>query len=325
MSDLLRIEDLHVRFSNDDGRVVHALNGVSLRVREREVVGILGESGSGKSTLAKALLKLLGRNSMVTGNVLFEGKNFAQLPEREMNAIRGARIALVPQEPGVALNPVMKVGDQVAEVLRAHRNWDRHRCHTEAARLLERVHLRVDGRNFYDAYPHQLSGGQQQRVVIAQAVACGPALIIADEATASLDSATELQILDLFRELKAEQKNSILFITHNPALLQGLADRVAVMYAGRIVEESFASQIFEEAKHPYTKALLECVPGVNDGRQPGYRLHTIEGAPPDPERLAAGCSFSPRCSRRLEKCDNLRPGVWGAEDGSRVECFLYER
>lgn len=322
--DLLTVGDLRVSFSKDDGRVVHALNGATLRVGEREVVGILGESGSGKSTLAKSLLRLLSRNASVAGVIEFEGRNLEQRTEREMNEIRGARMAMVPQEPGMALNPVMKVGDQIAEVLRAHRDLSRQRRRQEAARLLERVHLRAGGRNLYDAYPHQLSGGQQQRVVIAQAVACDPALIIADEPTASLDSATESQILDLFRELKTEQKTSIVFITHNPALLQGLADRVAIMYAGRVVEENSSPRIFENALHPYTEGLLACVPGVTAERSGGRRLQTIEGAPPDPERLTAGCSFSPRCPQRLEKCDNARPGVRASEDGGRVECFLYE-
>ena len=324
MEDLLTVEDLRVRFSKQDGRVVHALNGVSLRVGEREAVGILGESGSGKSTLAKSLLRLLGRGADATGIIEFEGRNLEELTEQEMNEIRGARMAMVPQTPGLALNPVMKIGDQVAEVLRAHRDWSRQRCRSEARQLLERVHLSLGGRNLYDAYPHQLSGGQQQRVVIAQAVACGPSLILADEPTAALDSAAESQILDLFRELKAGQKTSIIFITHNPALLEGLADRVAIMYAGRIVEESSCSQIFANALHPYTKDLLACRPSSTAARSERQRLHTIEGAPPDPERLAAGCSFSPRCPQRLEKCDNARPGLRGAEGGSRVECFLYE-
>ena len=325
MADLMTINDLRVRFSADDGRIVNALNGTSLRVREREVVGILGESGSGKSTLAKSLLRILPKNARVEGGIEFEGRNLRQLTEREMNEIRGARIARVPQEPGLALNPVMKIGDQVAEVLRAHRDWSWQRCRSEAERVLERVHLRGTSRRLYDAYPHQLSGGQQQRAVIAQAVACNPSLIIADEPTASLDAATEAQIIDLFRELQAEQKTSLLLITHNPGLLQGFAGRIAVMYAGRIVEESPGEQFFAEALHPYAKALLACVPAEGAERSHGYRLHTIEGAPPDPEHLAAGCSFSPRCESRLERCDSVRPIAERVGDESLVECFLYER
>jgi oligopeptide/dipeptide ABC transporter ATP-binding protein len=325
MAEFLTIQDLHVRFSKDNGRMVYALNGVSLRVREGQVVGILGESGSGKSTLAKTLLRLLPRTARVNGDVQFGGRNTLQLTESEMNLIRGARIALIPQEPGLALNPVLKIGDQVAEVLRVHRGWSWKRCKTEAQSALEQVGLPCAGRRFYDAYPHQLSGGQQQRAVIAQALACQPALIIADEPTASLDSETEAQILDLFRKLKAAQSSSLLFITHNPDLLRNFADRVAVLYAGRVVETKSADSLFENARHPYAKGLLACVPAERAKLGPGQRLHTIGGMPPDPETLASGCSFAPRCNLRLEQCETHHPELQDVNDTDAVECFLYGR
>jgi len=203
MSAILSINDLHARFHKDNGKVVHALNGVNLCVRAGQVVGILGESGSGKSTLGKSLLRLLPRSARVTGEIEFAGRKIWQLNESEMNQIRGAQIALIPQEPGLALNPVLKIGDQIAEVLRVHRDWNWKRCKVEAESALDQVGLQNSSRRFYDAYPHQLSGGQQQRAVIAQALACHPALIIADEPTASLDSETEIQILELFRRLKS--------------------------------------------------------------------------------------------------------------------------
>jgi peptide/nickel transport system ATP-binding protein len=325
MAELLNIDDLHVRFCDGNGTVAHALNGVNLRVGQAEVVGILGESGSGKSSLGRSLLRLLPRTAQIRGEIEFEGRRIGELTEPEMNRIRGARIAMVSQEPGLALNPVMKIGDQVAEVLRVHRNWNWPRCRTEAENALERVGLGSAHRRWYDAFPHQLSGGQQQRAVIAQAVACAPALLIADEPTASLDADTEAEILDLFRELKAERNTSLLFITHNPELLRGLADRVAVLYAGRVVETTARDKIFQAARHPYSRGLLACIPGENAKHLPARRLRTIGGTPPDPDNLGEGCSFAPRCSERVEKCETRRPATQQFADDEGVECFLYER
>lgn len=324
MAELLNIDDLHVRFRGANGRVAHALNGVNLRVGQAEVVGILGESGSGKSTLGKSLLRLLPKNAQVRGEIEFEGQKTGQLTEEEMNRIRGARIAMVPQEPGLALNPIMKIGDQVAEVLRVHRDWNWQRCRSEAEKALEGVGLRSAKRRFYDAFPHQLSGGQQQRAVIAQAVACAPALLIADEPTASLDATTAAEILELFRALKTARNSSLLFITHNPELLRGLADRVAVLYAGRVVETTARNKIFEDARHPYSRGLLACMPGESAKHLPGRRLRTIGGTPPDPENLGEGCSFAPRCNERVGKCESQRPTMQKMKDEESVECFLYE-
>lgn len=325
MADLLHITDLHVCFPKDNGRVVYALNGINLRVRKGEVLGVLGESGSGKSTLAKALLRILPKTAAATGDIEFEGRKLAQFTESEMNQIRGARMALVPQEPGLALNPVMKIGDQVAEVLRVHGHCNWKRCKAEAEYALARVGLQNSSRRFYDAYPHQLSGGQQQRAVIAQAVACRPALILADEPTASLDSATEAEILDLFHQMNATQNTTLLFITHNPELLRNFADRVAILYAGRVVETGSVHSIFENARHPYVQGLFACAPTENTKLAPGRRLHTIGGAPPNPENLATGCSFAPRCGERLEHCDTCRPVPLELRNEEVVECFLYGR
>jgi peptide/nickel transport system ATP-binding protein len=324
MKTLLSVTDLHVHFSGSGDEPVHALNGLSLELEKGTVLGILGESGSGKSTLAKTLLRMLPRNAKVAGgSAKFEGRNLFQLREREMNEIRGAQIAMVSQEPGMALNPVIKVGDQITEVLRAHRNWSGRQCKLEAESILERVNLRDGERRMYDTYPHQLSGGQQQRVLIGQALACNPSLIIADEPTASLDTVTEAEILDLFRRLRAERKTSLLLITHDPEILRGLADRVAVLYAGRIVEEAPAERIFQKAMHPYAKALLTCLPPALAERSDRYRFTTIPGSPPT-GRLAEGCSFSPRCAERLTKCERLCPSIQEVEEQSRVECFLYD-
>jgi oligopeptide/dipeptide ABC transporter ATP-binding protein len=326
MTALLTVEDLRVRFRETDGVLLHALNGVHFDLQEGEVLGVLGESGSGKSTVAKSVMRLLARNAeIVSGTVKFAGKNLLELSEKQMNHVRGARIAMISQEPGLALSPVMKVGEQIAEVLRAHYPRRARQCRDEAASILERVLPDNPTRKMYDAYPHQLSGGQQQRVVIGQALACKPSIIIADEPTASLDSATEADILNLFRELQSERKMAVLLITHDPTILRGLADRLCVMYAGRIVEEATANQLFMNPRHPYVQGLLACLPAESAPRARGQRLSTIVGAPPDPRRLHAGCTFSPRCLERLDKCESVSPAQIRTRNDSRVECFLYDR
>jgi oligopeptide/dipeptide ABC transporter ATP-binding protein len=326
MTALLSVEDLRVRFRETDGVLVHALNGVHFNLEEGEVLGVLGESGSGKSTVAKSVMRLLAWNAeIVGGTVKFAGKNLLELSEKQMNRVRGAGIAMISQEPGLALNPVMKVGDQIAEVLRAHYPRRARQCRSEASSILERVLPDNPTRKMYEAYPHQLSGGQQQRVVIGQALACKPSIIVADEPTASLDAATEADILNLFRELQSERKMSLLLITHDPIILRGLADRSCVMYAGRIVEETTTNQLFANPQHPYVQGLLACLPPENASRTRGQRLPTIAGAPPDPRRLHAGCTFSPRCLERLDKCETASPAEFTTENDSRVECFLYAR
>jgi peptide/nickel transport system ATP-binding protein len=326
MQKLLKVLGLRVDFIESKRKLIHAVNDASLEVRQGEVLGVLGESGSGKSTVARALLRLLPRNARITeGTVEFEGQNLLGLKESEMQKLRGSRIAMIPQEPGLALNPVLRVGDQIVEVLRAHCDWSWKRCRDQATALLQRVSLASPNRCIYDAYPHQLSGGQQQRVAIAQALACQPTLVIADEPTASLDSETEIEILRLLRELKAEHKMSLLLITHDPKILPGLADRVAVMYAGRIVEERSVDYVFRDPQHPYTQALLACaLPEPGDPRLTGRRrLPTIEGSAPDPERVPSGCTFAPRCRQRMEVCEKGRPAPTETQDAGRVECFLY--
>jgi oligopeptide/dipeptide ABC transporter ATP-binding protein len=326
MAPLLQVEELRVHFLKPDGTRIHALNGASFRLEHGEVLGILGESGSGKSTLAKALMRLMPKGALLSkGAIHFEGQNLLALTEAEMNRVRGPQLSFISQDPGQALSPVMQVGDQIAEVIHAHRDWNWSRCRAEAVSLLERVHLTSNSRQMCDAYPHQLSGGQQQRVVIAQALACNPSLIIADEPTASLDSSTANDILELFRKLKKEQEMSLLFISHDPMILRGLADRVAVMYGGRIVEDGPLRQIYNQPRHPYVRGLLDCIPPATANRTaaPHMRLKTIAGSSPDPGCLAGGCSFSPRCSERVQKCETRCPSSIETEGEGRVECFLY--
>jgi peptide/nickel transport system ATP-binding protein len=324
MPPLLKILDLQVQFSGSRGKWVHAVNGVNLEMQPGEVLGLLGESGSGKSTVARTLLRLLPKSAQTMArSIEFEGLDLLALAENKLEKIRGARIAMISQDPGLALNPVRKVGDQIAEVVRAHRDWSWRRCQEEAEVLLERVHLNDPDRRMYEAYPHQLSGGQQQRVAIAQAVSCQPALVIADEPTASLDSSIEREILVLLGELKG--KTSLLMITHNPKILPGLASRVAVMYGGRVIEEGSLDRVFQEPQHPYTKALLACVPPAQGGRVllPGMRLPTIEGSGPDSDAVPVGCSFAPRCAQRMQKCEVYHPAPVQTENVRHVECFLY--
>jgi len=326
VSILLNIRNLEVSFPLAHGRELRALRGIQLLVFRSATLGLLGESGCGKSTLARALLRLLPNGARVTGAVNLEGRDLLQLSEREMARVRGARIALIPQDPGQALNPVMRVGNQVAEVLRAHRKETWKRCREEAEALLRRTHLEASDRRMFDAYPHQLSGGQKQRVVIAQALVCRPSLIVADEPTASLDGSLERQIVALLNEIRAQENTSLLFITHNPTLLLGIADRVAVMYAGRIVEEGPAAEIFRRARHPYTRALLNCMrsDSAPNPQRSGMRLPIIAGQAPDVGAAIPGCSFASRCTERIASCESQPPVVTTRDDASSVECLLYE-
>lgn len=255
---LVQIDDLAIRYAV--GKGWHsALDGVSFHIHRGEVVGVLGESGSGKTTLALALLRLLPSSARILrGTIRIGGRDLLALKESELEKIRGAKISLIFQEPEMALNPVMQTLDQVAEVIAAHHAWSGTACRTEARRILAELHL--DDPRLLAAYPQQLSGGQRQRLVIAQALASRPELLIADEPTASLDSILQAQWLSMMQDLRRRLGLAILLITHDPAILNGLADRVLVMYRGSIVEEASLEQLVRHPQHPYTQALLDCVP-----------------------------------------------------------------
>lgn len=326
MEPLLTVSDLRIQFHGVHG-INYALNGASFRLAPGETLGLLGESGCGKSTLAKALLRLLPADARVTaGAIRWEGKDLLGLKERELEDVRGRSISFVPQEPSLALNPFRKVGKQIAEVLRVHQKLSWRACCEKASELLRLVQLDNGARRLFDAYPHQLSGGQQQRVAIAQAVSCRPRLMIADEPTASVDPATQSEILGLLQELKTRNGMALLLITHDPGILEGLADRIAVMYAGRIVEENSAATVLHQPLHPYAKALISCArlePGEKRLRQ-GERLPTIRGSSPDSETQPHGCAFAPRCDSKMDVCERRTPCPT-KHDSSLVECFLYER
>lgn len=288
------------------------------------MVGIIGESGSGKSTLAAAMLRLLPRTAEYTNGSFWLGdRDLLSMKEGELRKLRGAAISLISQDPAISLNPVIKVGKQISEVLRAHsriRNSERKRLVDE---LLRGVGF-DDAKRIYAAYPHELSGGERQRVVIAQAMACRPALVIADEPTSKLDRPLQAQILALMADLIRSNRTALVFITHDPSLLVGFADRVAVMYAGRIVEEGRAKDILERPLHPYTRALVHL--SKSQLAEPGNArvlFPAIPGDAPDLARVECGCRFEPRCAERIEVCATRDPQVSLLETSHRVSCFKY--
>jgi peptide/nickel transport system ATP-binding protein len=325
MTPLLQVQDLHVAYISRDGKKSPALEGVSLDVRPGEILGVLGESGSGKSTLASALLRLLPANGEIRkGVVLFEGQDLLQAESRALERIRGARIALIFQEPSLALHPTIRIGKQVGDVLAAHQSLSRGALREKTLQLLGEV-FPADAARIADSYPHQLSGGQQQRVMIAQAIACGPSLIVADEPTASLDPTTQQDIMGLFRTLREKFNLSLILITHNPALLAGLADRVLVLYAGKVVEIGPTEQVLTLPQHPYTQALLLSVPrGLDElAKSHKSRLQVIPGEAPNLAVLANGCRFESRCADRMELCTTREPAAVAVSVAHAVSCFKY--
>jgi oligopeptide/dipeptide ABC transporter ATP-binding protein len=321
---LLRVHGLTVAYATPVGTPHPSLLGVDFEIRPGEIVGILGESGSGKSTLALSTLGLLPASTEIAGSIFFEGKDLLRLDEAGWRGIRGARIAMVFQDPGLSLSPVMRVGNQIAEVLRAHRTEQGSHRKQQVEAILEAVGLPHFDR-IYKAYPHQLSGGELHRVAIAQALACQPDLVIADEPTRSLDGTRQAEILELLRESNRRLGCALIFITHNPGLLAGFADRVIVMYAGRIVEEGPVSRVFRRPLHPYTQGLLQLVPAAlqNPGRSRGQRLPALPGTLSDLDHLSPGCTFASRCSARTDICQSEFPADVEPEEGRRVSCFNY--
>jgi oligopeptide transport system ATP-binding protein len=319
---LLALEDLRVRFHTDDG-VISAVNGVSFDVRAGETVAIVGESGSGKSVTSLAIMRLTPRNAgcIVEGSIRFHDKDLLALPEEEMRAIRGDRIAMIFQEPMTSLNPVRSVGDQIAEAIMTHRRVARGPALARAAELLDMVGI-PDARRRLLAFPHHLSGGMRQRVMIAMALSCEPELLIADEPTTALDVTVQAQILDLLRRLQAQTGMAVIFITHNLGVVAEIADRVMVMYSGRIVEQAEVVPLFARPLMPYTRGLLRSVPRPAAGTH-GARLAAIPGNVPDPAALPRGCAFHPRCAHAEPgRCDAEQPVLEDA-DGHLVRCVRW--
>jgi oligopeptide transport system ATP-binding protein len=314
---ILDIRNLDVRFATPDGEVA-AVNDVSLSLNKGECLGIVGESGSGKSQTFMAAMGLLAANGRASGEILFDGKNLVGADEDTLNAVRGDRMSMIFQDPMTSLTPHMKIGRQMGEVLIRHRGASVAAARDQSLAMLKRVQVPEAERRL-DMYPHELSGGLRQRVMIAMALLCRPEVVIADEPTTALDVTVQAQILDIMRDVKERLHTALVLITHDLGVIAGLADRVAVMYAGRIVEVGDVRGIFANPHHPYTRGLLACTPRLDDAGQGA--MTTIPGQPPNLQRLPAGCAFHPRCVHAAERCRAERPALEQVAPGRAKACF----
>ena len=324
MSHLIEVTDLRTHFPTRAG-LVKAVDGVSFHIDEGELLGLVGESGSGKSITALSVMRLIALPGKIAGgSITFKGEELTTVSAERMREIRGNDIAMIFQDPMTSLNPVYTVGEQIAEALRLHRKLDRKAAWAAAIDAMKEVSIPSPERRAND-YPHQLSGGMRQRVMIAMALACDPELLIADEPTTALDVTIQAQILELLDELRRTRRLSVLLITHDLGVVAETADRVCVMYTGRIVEESGVEEIFEKPKHPYTQGLLRSVPKLTaDDVESSTRLKTIEGVVPSPTNLPDGCHFAPRCEFRMERCVHGEIPLYQLENGVKVRCVLYD-
>jgi oligopeptide/dipeptide ABC transporter ATP-binding protein len=324
MSALLEVQGLQVGYPQRKKTDVAAVRGVSFSLTSGEILGVIGESGSGKSSLASALIALMRGNGKISGGtVALNGENLLEKNSETLREVRGARIAMVLQEPALALHPTKKIGQQVEEVLRAHTQIKREERRSRVQEALRAV-FGDEADQMAGRYPHEMSGGQKQRAVIAQAIVCRPPVIVADECTAALDTVTQRGILELFRDLRKKLGMAMVFITHNPALLTGFADRVMVLYLGRVVEMGRTEDVLRSPRHPYTKLLLQCAPKLGDpGAEPARRLPTIPAGDREISVIDAGCSFAPRCPQKMEICERQNPPVTLEGNAHEAACFLY--
>jgi oligopeptide/dipeptide ABC transporter ATP-binding protein len=320
MPPLLSIAGLDVRYDSPRGDV-RAVDGLDLNLEAGETYALVGESGCGKTATAYSILRLVEPGRICAGRIVFQGRDLLALSEKEMRGVRGAGIGIAFQEPGAALNPVLKIGTQVGESLRIHKGVSRKEAWREAVRLLAAVSL-PDPERQASSYAHELSGGMKQRAMLAIALSCKPALLIADEPTSALDVTIQAQILDLLRTLKADYNLTVLLITHDFGVVAEVADRVGVMYAGRLVEEATTRDLFADPKHPYTRALLRAMPEDGDDRR-GKRLRALPGNAPDPVAPPTGCRFHPRCPDVFAPCAGIEPTDTAFPGGRRVACHLY--
>lgn len=316
--ELLRIEDLEIRYETDDG-VAYALNGVSLHVKEGETLGLVGETGAGKTTLAKGILRLIQTppGNIVNGKVYFDGKDILAMSDHDLHQVRGNAISMVFQDPMTSLNPVMTVGEQIEEVIAVHNsNLSKEEIRERAIAMLKRVGISADR---IDEYPHQFSGGMKQRVIIAIALACNPKLLLADEPTTALDVTIQAQVLDMIRKLKTEMNTAMILISHDLGVVAQTCDRVAIIYAGRIVETGNLRDIYKNPKHPYTIGLLDSIPSLTKDAK---RLKPIKGLMPDPTALPPGCPFAPRCNYATAACSEAVPELADRGNGHLVRCIM---
>ena len=317
---LLDVTDLSIGF-HMPGRDLKVVDKVSFALEQGETLAIVGESGSGKTQTAFSLIGLLAQNCYSTGSAKFEGREILNLKESELNRVRAEKIAMIFQDPMTSLNPYIRVGDQLVEVLQLHKNMPRAQAQAEAIRMLDAVKL-PDARNIFNRYPHECSGGMRQRIMIAMALLCRPKPLIADEPTTALDVTVQAQMLDLFSSLTAEFGTALIIITHDLGVVAGLADRMLVMYAGRAVETGTVDELFYDPRHPYTLGLLNSTPNVEVKTE---RLNTITGTPPNLEQLPRGCAFHPRCAFRFERCFAEVPQLLDFGAGDRRKACHYAK
>jgi len=321
---LLEVKGLKTYFYTEDG-IVRAVDGVDFEVYPGEVLGLVGESGCGKSVTSLSIMRLISKPGRVdAGEILLDGENLLEFPENEMIKVRGNRISMIFQQPQTALNPVFKVGDQLAEVLDVHQDLGKDAGWKRAIELLKMVGV-PDPERRVEAYPHELSGGMAQRVMIAMALACVPELLIADEPTTALDVTIQAQILDLIRDMRKEMNTSVILITHDLGVVAEMAERVAVMYAGEIVEQADVNTLFDEPMHPYTQGLIGSIPVLGEIKE---RLEVIPGSVPNLVNLPPGCRFAPRCQARVKHnltiCTDQKPELDEIKMGHKVRCWLYQ-
>ena len=315
---LLEVQDLHTVFSTKEG-VVKAVDGVSFELNPGETLGIVGESGCGKSVTALSIMRLQRPGRVVGGKVMFKGQDLTRLTEYEMREIRGKEIAMIFQDPMTSLNPVYRVGWQVAEPTRLHSGWDPKKAMGSAVRMLGRVGIPSAAARARD-YPHQFSGGMRQRVMIAMGLTTTPQVLIADEPTTALDVTIQAQILDLLRDVNREFGTATILITHNLGVVAGMCQRLIVMYAGKIVEAGPTAEVFAHPKHPYTWSLLRSIPRLDAERH--EPLKPIEGLPPNLIELPSGCAFHPRCVFKVERCSRDVPALLQVGDAQRAACWV---
>jgi oligopeptide/dipeptide ABC transporter ATP-binding protein len=317
---ILEVKDLQIHFFTDRG-VIRAVEGVDFSIQKQEVWGLVGESASGKSVIGQALVGVVAKPAgrIVSGEIFFKGEDILKKNPREIEKIRGNQIAFIPQDPTTALNPLLRVGFQVGEAFKYHRNLKANAISKEIINVMRVVNIPSPEMRVKD-YPHQLSGGLKQRVIIATALSCQPDLLIADEPTSALDVTIQMQIIKLIREIQDHFQMTMILITHNLGLVARMCHRVAVLYCGRIVEEASVRDLFKEPKHPYTRGLLASVPR---GEKGDVELYTIPGQLPNPLYHPLGCSFSPRCPHSVERCHKIPPMEWVSGD-HRVRCWRWK-
>ncbi len=317
---ILEIKNLFVKFPMDGG-AINAVNGVNLSLGKGETLGVVGESGCGKSVTMSTILRLVKTPpARIEGEIYYKGQNILDMPMRDFTRIRGKEISMIFQEPMTSLDPVIKIGPQIAESLMLHEKLLKNAAMAKALELLKQVEIPNAEKRIND-YPHQLSGGMRQRVMIAMALACKPQILLADEPTTALDVTIQAQIMDLIKKLRGEYGMSIMIVTHDLGVISDVADRVVVFYSGQIVEEARTADLFKHPKHPYTKGLLACIPTLQTKAQ---RLQVIEGNIADPANRPSGCPFHPRCRYATERCRKENPRRYPCGDGHMAACHLME-